>query len=996
MPQALKVPLRNEADDQSLEIETPRELLMLENANAAPDESVPMRIVPTDYQLSVVLDPTLLMSQIAEEARAAAALAVDTAIDVTAVIRGKLGKDEKTIASMLGDKFNPELYQSLEQASYGNHYPEKKQQQQPLLLPSQLGVPHDRANSEAASESEVELNEQGLLLSDTESRVDSAMAEMLLDLGLGPTSEASAAMPTVIEEIAAASLLEQPDMNEWLQLGLTGSTTKGDRAEDDSRHSSDDENDRRTGYHLEIRKMRADTKYAQMREVDMMTAEDEYSIKYENFVENENCQLLLSKFRKLIETNEASVDDKMELQKLASKLKPINVMDILASLKTSWRHLDEIIKETVLRHKKRAELEEELRTASGLERQQKILDHAEDIDEMADFLHTAGLSKTTAKRVAVECVLKLISTPKKLAKIWQRQQISWKDFQIDDDDIEELESALQRLLMSYSQASFQSTSFHVPSAHSFHSIPDFSDAAAGGSSLSVWGATGNSAANLAVPSTPAAAPGASGSFVLDSSYVNETVEDIDDDDDEGEDGIGQSKSGSKLGYKHSVRSSTGSGSTKQYMLTPEGYKSFRGGWIEGQSYEHSSAAPDGEGGEQQPVVYYYNTITGESSWHLPGANDEDPEELVERFDDEGHHAGATGAVVAATSTPAGYDQHHTDQNYYHGDSNYYHSDPNYYHGDANDQNSDPNYYNSNGTYYPTDPQQHYAPNHFAHTLEDVAHYDYDHQQQQQQLEVQHQQQHHLPYYDQYGYYHNEADQQQQQQLTPYYNNGEQQPQYDEHGYPIYDQQYQQSPHDGHSDYYDQQNYDPQNYDQHHYDEYGNPIEAAPEATSEQPSTAVEPFSMAKRRRTLPIPVKAEVKAYSKEEGVSRQLTLLNTQDRWQNALVKCQHFITEQKSKYLQMRVEMFEKVSNRVETRLAAFVEDIKFMQKTLKKELGESVSTERDLRRLFEQQSDQVVQAEKLSFILESLEKFKVTSPELFFDLLPVVMFIYIFMLF
>ena len=109
------------------------------------------------------------------------------------------------------------------------------------------------------------------------------------------------------------------------------------------------------------------------------------------------------------------------------------------------------------------------------------------------------------------------------------------------------------------------------------------------------------------------------------------------------------------------------------------------------------------------------------------------------------------------------------------------------------------------------------------------------------------------------------------------------------------------------------------------------------------------------------------------------MALLAAQDRWQNALVQCQHYITEQKSSYLQMRVEMFEKVSQRVDTRLAAFVEDIKVMQKALKQDLGDSMSTERDLRRLYEQnEGQQVVKAEKLSFILESLEKFKVVASE------------------
>lgn len=65
--------------------------------------------------------------------------------------------------------------------------------------------------------------------------------------------------------------------------------------------------------------------------------------------------------------------------------------------------------------------------------------------------------------------------------------------------------------------------------------------------------------------------------------------------------------------------------------------------------------------------------------------------------------------------------------------------------------------------------------------------------------------------------------------------------------------------------------------------------------------------------------------------------------RWQNALVATQHLITDQKTKYLEKREQMFQKVSLRVESRLSTFVDDIKFMQKTVKKEMGESNSTER-----------------------------------------------------
>jgi len=41
-----------------------------------------------------------------------------------------------------------------------------------------------------------------------------------------------------------------------------------------------------------------------------------------------------------------------------------------------------------------------------------------------------------------------------------------------------------------------------------------------------------------------------------------------------------------------------------------------------------------------------------------------------------------------------------------------------------------------------------------------------------------------------------------------------------------------------------------------------------------------------RPRHLPVPVKEEVAVYSKKEGVSRQLSLLGAQDRWQNSLVR--------------------------------------------------------------------------------------------------------------
>jgi hypothetical protein len=143
---------------------------------------------------------------------------------------------------------------------------------------------------------------------------------------------------------------------------------------------------------------------------------------------------------------------------------------------------------------------------------------------------------------------------------------------------------------------------------------------------------------------------------------------------------------------------------------------------------------------------------------------------------------------------------------------------------------------------------------------------------------------------------------------------------------------------------------------------------------------IDDFVPPLKPRAFPSFATREASAFAKREGVARQLALLQQQDRWQSALVKAQSLITEQKSQFLARRVEMFDRVSERVDARLNAFIEDIKFMQKTLKKELGEANATERDLRRLFEEESSsvEIVKAEKLSFVLEALEKLKISVSE------------------
>eukprot|EP01032_Pedospumella_encystans_P014699 gene14700-16862_t len=571
LPQFLLTPLLQ--DDVNSQMETPREFLMLENTNMDVPETIPIRVVPAEYTLKVVLDPAVLLTQVAEEARAAVSIAVDTAIDVTSVIRGKRGKDEKTISSLLGDRFNPNMLKKTQP------YDSISERSDSRMLPSKMGFVEDPAVS--VDGSAVELDSHGRVI-DTQSmhNVDPEMQEMLLSLGLGtnPSEQGDQGihntLPSMQQSLEEASEFVLPtNTTAWLNLGLGGSSTLHPANEDiDSGSDGEDY----THYKDEAVKRRAEQKYHESREIDLMTAEDQLSIMVENFEENQTCNNFMQLFQQIVETSTAYEKDKETLQALAKIIKPINVIDIMATLKTSWKALDSIILETLARDEARKQLEFTIRTKEGLERQNVILEHSEDIEEVADFLHIAGLSKSTAKRVATELILKNISTPKKLAKIWSRGEILLTDFKIDADDMEEVESALRQLLMSASTASMYDTS-----------------------NANASGLLYNNNASYASPFESAYLQN-SQSLQLDANYVTEVADAQDYDSAEEEDKFAPNASKQKTLAR--------TASTKAFTFTKEGYKSFVGGWVE-------CFTEDGN-------KYYYNTANGESSWQIPGAKEE--------------------------------------------------------------------------------------------------------------------------------------------------------------------------------------------------------------------------------------------------------------------------------------------------------------------------------------------------------------------------------------
>jgi hypothetical protein len=140
-------------------------------------------------------------------------------------------------------------------------------------------------------------------------------------------------------------------------------------------------------------------------------------------------------------------------------------------------------------------------------------------------------------------------------------------------------------------------------------------------------------------------------------------------------------------------------------IDKNGYKSFKGGWIEGLSEEGH--------------VYYYNTITGNSSWQLPygmeGVEEGSFEETEPPQDETIFHQpivhepsntfaniydnGESGEYYAEPDGSYAYD-YGGNQNY--AENEQYNYDPNYA------QNYDPNYYNDpnySDPYY----QQEYNP-----------------------------------------------------------------------------------------------------------------------------------------------------------------------------------------------------------------------------------------------------------------------------------------------
>jgi hypothetical protein len=1001
-------------------MDTPRELLLLEG-HMYPPNTIPIRVVPEEFRLVAKIDRKVVMSEVTEEARAITALSVGTAVDITGIIYGRKGKDEQTIATLLGDRYNPDVlekYREMEAAAAST-----KSAYLDELLKKHMGEEDKETNEyenylrqetllisslEAEKQSHIEqsklalLNEKGLVITDENGdammeKTNAEVDELLMNLGLGSALENSFVMDDMKggEEGRPKSPV---DPSEWLALGLGDKPTNRDLETD----SSDGEE--YTGIKSRASRLQTteEIKYLQTKELEAMHKEDIASIMIENFIENENCQMFLEHLSEMKANNMATQEDKTYLLELSKKIRLINIFEIFKELAMNWERIDILIKETIIKQQKEKELKEEIQTKEGLKRQQYIIEHNEDILEMMKFLtEKAFFAKTLAKRMSTDLILRNISTPKKLAKVWQRQEVSLQqEYDLDDDDSEELDKALMALLVPSQSGDLSvmgggSGLFPSPSAsHSFYQpavnvgggnyydpSPTYAQQQQYHSPSSnltpsvSFSLPASNNVSFSQPQQQKKPSSASMRQQLSALNLQPSIEENVKEEDEVSD-EGKKKYPADASLVSSIKPENnfnidptwvtevteeggdaavdddGSFVKQQqepaFTYTKDGYKSFRGGWVEGISEKNE--------------IYYYNVKTGASSWHLPDLLNE--EASVGENTVEGLIAAAgggegedSGGVDASSQAVVPYEEQYQ-YDYYQ------------YNNDTGENND----------------------------LLALAQGSQVSQQQQQYDPAYDQQQPIQPYYDDsqnacanYANYDENA--------GGYYDpNNDQQGYYDENG------EYQYYPYTAEAGAgADEVGYN-ESYDQQQQAALVNPGYHTDGNWKMSDALGIDhivDYVPPPKPRAIPTFQTLEVQAYAKKEGTSHQMVLLQTQDRWQNALVKTQHFITESKTSFIQKRKEMFDKVSQRVEVRLNAFVEDIKFMQKSLKKELGDATATERDLRRVFEDikkqkddaalipsshhnrshaslQSQDILRAEKLSFILESLEKFKMNVSE------------------
>jgi hypothetical protein len=794
LPTVLKVPVHKASYFDNMEIETPRGLI-----SNNMDGEVELEPVTIDFVTDMVNDPKVILTIVTEEARSFALGAIESVMEITKVMKGQVkhgirntraerggggldplvpppaagpravplhnrsvttpntnvglieGVNNDGETALVTIEPNQVIQRDFEEQFGGDEGQYDDDAEDSEYADSKIG---NRNNTKRLQEEEDYVDVTNLI-SETGSEIDFSKDKHLLNAALIP---------------------------------CTGRTHDNENLE---QLEGIDEEGTALNEVMTEEKILAEEKFNEILELDLMGKESKLCVLENDQYDEIHCNILFIALEKSLNSVNIYAEDVRELRTFALQVRRLTVDALLTKNNTSWDDLNLRVFETLAAEEEARILKEKLYTNTGRDRHRAILEHAEDIDDMAMFIRSAGIGKVAARKAATEAVLQKLTTSKKMSKVWQRDKIDLKFLGLDNDDQEELELALKQIIFMdernspIKQQLKQQQTLPVQTTNS-------------------------------MPQTPVV-----NSFYLDPSLVN--------------------NNNTNNTYDNTINNASNNN-----MIVQEDSSNA---WVE-------YYTEDGH-------LYYFNTITEESSWTQP----------------EGYHPNTSYQ------------------------------------------------YDSGGFYYEESQQN-------------VVGYD-----QGNYANIQ------TPSNTSNGNFFNES------YDDSYVDNVLEDPSYDDNGNVIQtiDDTYYEDPNFQSQSIVEENSYDSASAIQSQYAEHG-----------EVDDDIIKP-------RIIPIPNYPDVVTHSKSEGIARQLILLNTQDRWQNALVKSQFYSTEQKALYLKSKEALYKKTSERVEARLTVFVDDIKYMQRAIKKELLDLNTSEAELRKLFDSNNENSIRAESLSFVLEGLEKLK-----------------------
>ena len=346
-------------------VETPRELVMMADHQTPPD--TPKAV---EFVTKMELDPKVIMTTLTEEARQITSDALQTALEITKVIKSSVRNIERTEM--------PESKKDLEN------------EDQDTVM-SRSNITESSITRTINDDNTV----MQYVISDGRSEINSTLADELMNLGVGQDANQSEdGLLSIGKEIKKGTGANINDAFTWLNMSLGDDVPPGD----------DDDDSPRIDNRLYNRKY----------EISRMGAEETASVLMEAYYEHEHCITFEQSLQDLLNSKSITSEQVKGLKLHSLKLKRISVFEIFAQLRTSWDQLDVRVFETLAAEDAARIAKDRAKTEEGREKQRIILEQSEDIDEMYGFFSKAGVGKSLSRQAAIEAVVRKLTTPKKM------------------------------------------------------------------------------------------------------------------------------------------------------------------------------------------------------------------------------------------------------------------------------------------------------------------------------------------------------------------------------------------------------------------------------------------------------------------------------------------------------------------------------------------------------------------------------------------------------